>query len=157
MSCVQHYQLLATGARLCGSWLMSQQWSQSSPEPQRVHKHHCHWLSPWQTGSGFCRKFRYHTLPRHLLTSYTSSVFSDGGVSQEDMSWVRRVSVAWSWSPDIKTITMARSSSAVTRPGARSGPLPPLRVSPFTLIEETLGGGERPIYHHDVYHPPIKR
>ena len=72
----------------------------------------------------------------HLLTSYTSSVFSDGGVSPEDMSRVviRRVSVTWSWSPSSwPSPWRARSSSAVTIRCQEWAPSLCLRVPPLYI------------------------
>ena len=84
----------------------------------------------------------------HLLTSYTFSVFSDGGVSPEDMSRVviRRVSVTWSWSPSSwPSSWRALSSSAVTT-RCQEWPPPSASVCHLYIFSEETSEEERDKY-----------
>ena len=112
--------------------LMSHDTSQSSREPHRVHKH----PSPvtmidWKRIlsevpiSHSTETFAYFV---HFLCVFWRRNFFRGYVTgQKSLRGMILVT-------NIMTITRARSSSAVTRPGARSGPLPPLGVSPSILM-----------------------
>ena len=124
------------------SWHVS---VQSSPEPHRVQSV---LSSSWQTGRGFCRKFRYHPPPRHICLLRTlplcflTEEFSRGHVTGH----IRRVSVTWSWSPSSwPSSWRALSSSAVTT-RCQEWPPPSASVCHLYIFSEETSEEERDKY-----------
>ena len=150
MSCVfAHVSNIISCWQQCGSaghesWHVS---VQSSPEPHRVHKHPSPVvMTDWKRILSEVPISPF--TETHLLTSYTFSVFSDGGVSPEDMSRVviRRVSVTWSWSPSSwPSSWRALSSSAVTT-RCQEWPPPSASVCHLYIFSEETSEEERDKY-----------